>query len=127
MKEFFRVFAQRTSQMMGSAWAFTIAIAFVLAWLISGPFFKFSNTWQLVINTSTTIITFLTVFLIQNTQNRDSRALNLKLDEILLSTKKAKNSMIDLEDVSDEELDKIEKKFKAIRKKALRNKKKKTV
>lgn len=124
MKEFFRIFAQKTSRVMGSAWAFTAAILFVLLWLISGPIFKFSNTWQLVINTTTTIITFLTVFLIQNTQNRDSRALNLKLDEILLSTKKAKNSMIDLEDVSDKELDKIEKKFKTIRKNSLGRKKK---
>jgi len=116
MKDFFRRFAQKTSKVIGSAWSFLAAVVFVLIWLLSGPVFKFSDTWQLVINTSTTIITFLMVFLIQNSQNRDARALNLKLDELLHAVRGASNSMIDLEDVSDEKLDQIEKEFERLKK-----------
>src|SRR5215471_8442013 len=77
----FRVFAQRSAVMLGSAWAFAAAVLAILVWLVTGPMFHFSNTWQLIINTATTIITFLMVFLIQNTQNRDAKAMHLKLDE----------------------------------------------
>jgi low affinity Fe/Cu permease len=84
--------------------AFFAALGLILIWLISGPFFGFSDTWQLVINTGTTIITFLMVFLIQNTQNRETKAINLKLDELIRAVEKARNNMVDLENASDEEL-----------------------
>ena len=90
-------------------------VALVLLWLASGPLFGFSDTWQLVINTGTTIVTFLMVFLVQHTQNRDARALHLKLDELLRSKKAARNSLIDLENCTDEELDRMEQQFRALR------------
>src|SRR5262245_62169039 len=83
VRELFRRFAHKTAEMVGSPWAFLLAVILIALWAITGPLFKFSDTWQLVINTATTIITFLIVFLIQNTQNRDSRAIHLKLDELL--------------------------------------------
>jgi len=100
---------------VGSSWAFFVAVALVLAWLLSGPFFGYSDTWQLVINTATTIVTFLMVFLIQNTQNRDARAIHLKLDEIIRSHHGAHNEMIDIEDLSDQELAEISKRYEKIR------------
>jgi low affinity Fe/Cu permease len=103
MNEIFRKFAQRVSQWAGSPWAFVIAAFVLVAWGVSGPLFGFSDTWQLVINTGTTIATFLMVFLIQNTQNRDSKAVNLKLDEIIRVWGEARNNMVDLENASDEE------------------------
>ena len=93
----FRVFARRSSNMLGSAWAFTAALLVVVIWLVTGPVFHFSNTWQLIINTATTIITFLMVFLIQNTQNRDAKAVHLKLDELIRAIKNARNELVDLE------------------------------
>jgi low affinity Fe/Cu permease len=90
--------------MVGSPLAFISAAAIIIVWIITGPLFGFSDTWQLVINTGTTIITFLMVFLIQNTQNRDARAMHLKLDEIIRAMKGARNSLVDLEDLSDEEI-----------------------
>ena len=90
----------------------------ILVWLLTGPTFHFSDTWQLIINTGTTIITFLMVFLIQNTQNRDAKAMHLKLDEIIRALNKARNELVDLEDLSDEELGKIEEQFKQLRKRA---------
>ncbi len=111
----FRVFARKSSIMLGSAWAFAAALLVILVWLITGPTFHFSDTWQLIINTGTTIVTFLMVFLIQNTQNRDAKAVHLKLDEIIRALKKARNEMVDLEDLSDEELDKLEQQFKRVR------------
>jgi len=87
----------------------------VFAWIITGPLFGYSDTWQLIINTGTTIVTFLMVFLVQNTQNRDARALHLKLDEILRSIDAARNKLIDLEHCTDEELEKMERQFKALR------------
>ncbi len=103
MREAFRKFASHVSNIAGSALAFLAALLIIVTWAITGPVFNFSNTWQLVINTGTTIVTFLMVFLIQNTQNRDSKAMHLKLDELILSGK-ARNSFIDIEDMSDQEL-----------------------
>ena len=114
----FRVFARRSSSMLGSAWAFTTALLVIVIWLISGPVFHFSNTWQLIINTATTIITFLMVFLIQNTQNRDAKAVHLKLDELIRAVKDARNELVDLENLSDEELQRLEEQFRKMRKRA---------
>jgi len=114
----FRVFARRSSIVLGSAWAFTLAVLIIVVWGLTGPTFKFSNTWQLIINTGTTIVTFLMVFLIQNTQNRDSKSVNLKLDEIIRAVKGARNQLINLEGLSDEDLKNLEKQFERVREKA---------
>jgi low affinity Fe/Cu permease len=100
----FRIFARRSSIILGSAWAFAGAVLVILIWIPTGPTFHFSDTWQLIINTATTIITFLMVFLIQNTQNRDAKAVHLKLDEIIRALKGARNELVDLEELSDEDL-----------------------
>ena len=97
--------------MMGTPWSFMLSLLIIIIWVISGPFFGFSDTWQLIINTGTTIITFLMVFLIQNTQNRDARAIHLKLDELIRASKKARNSLLDLEAMTDEEMDKLQAEF----------------
>jgi low affinity Fe/Cu permease len=117
----FRIFARRSSMMLGSAWAFAGAVLVIVVWLLTGPTFHFSDTWQLIINTATTVITFLMVFLIQNTQNRDAKAMHLKLDEIIRALKGARNQLVDLEDLSDEELKKLEEQFQRLRTKAERN------
>ncbi|HEV2965591.1 MAG TPA: low affinity iron permease family protein [Chthoniobacterales bacterium] len=114
----FRVFARRSSVILGSPWAFTAAILIIAVWAATGPIFHFSDTWQLIINTGTTIVTFLMVFLIQNTQNRDAKAVHLKLDEIIRALKRARNEMVDLEDLADEELDKLEEQFRRLRTRA---------
>ncbi len=106
--------ASRTAQIVGHPYMFLGAVVILVAWAASGPFFHFSDTWQLIINTGTTIITFLVVFLIQNTQNRDAKALHLKLDELIRSHVPARNEMIDIEKLSDEELDELEKRYAAI-------------
>ena len=108
----FRVFARRSSSMLGSAWAFTAALLVIVIWLVTGPVFHFSNTWQLIINTATTIITFLMVFLIQATQNRDTAAIQLKLDELIMATQKARDLVAGAEDLSDEELESLKKQVK---------------
>jgi len=115
MNEAFRKISSFISRLAGLPWAFFAALALILVWLISGPFFDFSDTWQLVINTGTTIITFLMVFLIQNTQNRETKAINLKLDELILAVGEARNSMVDLENASDEELDNLQVQFQDLR------------
>jgi len=115
----FRVFARRSSVMLGSAWAFAGAILVILVWILTGPTFHFSDTWQLIINTGTTIVTFLMVFLIQNTQNRDAKATQLKLDEIIRALKGARNELVELEDLSDQDLKKLEAQFKRLRQKAI--------
>lgn len=107
----FSRFAQRTSQLTGTPLAFGLAVATILIWLISGPLFGFSDTWQLIINTGTTIITFLMVFLIQSTQNRDSEALQLKLDELIRAMAGAHNSLLNLEELESDELDKIREQY----------------
>ena len=117
----FRIFARRSSRVLGSAWAFGIAILIIVIWGLTGPAFHYSNTWQLIINTGTTIVTFLMVFLIQNTQNRDAKAAHLKLDEIIRALKGARNELIDLEKLADEDLTSLEKQFERVRKKAERN------
>ena len=118
MSDAFRVFARHSAIALGSAWAFAGAVLVILVWILTGPMFHFSDTWQLVINTATTIVTFLMVFLIQNTQNRDAKAAHLKLDELIRALKDARNELVDLENLSDEELKKLEKQFKTIRKRA---------
>src|SRR5712664_1112477 len=118
MKNLFRKFAQAASQAVGSSWAFILAVLIILVWGLTGPMFHYSDTWQLVINTGTTVITFLMVFLIQNTQNRDAKAVHLKLDEIIRAIKGARNELVDLEELSDEELKRLEKQFQRIRRKA---------
>ena len=115
MNEIFRKFAQRASEWTGSAWSFVLAAAIIVTWAITGPMFNFSDTWQLVINTGTTIVTFLMVFLIQNTQNRDAKAMHLKLDELLRGVEGARTGMVDLENCSDEELGKFQEEFERIR------------
>ncbi|MGH9546148.1 MAG: low affinity iron permease family protein [Terriglobales bacterium] len=111
----FQTLAKRASFVVGSKWAFLAATMVVIAWCISGPYFHYSDTWQLVINTSTTIITFLMVFLIQNTQNRDARAIHLKLDEIIHSIKLAHNDMMSIENLTDAELEAVSKRFETMR------------
>jgi low affinity Fe/Cu permease len=117
----FRLFARRSSIVLGSAWAFATAVLIILIWGLTGPMFHYSDTWQLIINTGTTIVTFLMVFLIQNTQNRDAKAAHLKLDEIIRALKGARNELIDLEKLADEDLISLEKQFELVRKKAERN------
>ena len=114
----FRVFARHSSVILGSAWAFTVAIFIIVIWGATGPTFHFSDTWQLIINTGTTIVTFLMVFLIQNTQNRDAKAVHLKLDEMIRALKGARNELVDLEELSDEDLKKLEQQFQRVRQKA---------
>jgi len=110
----FHVFARKTSEIVGNPWTFVIALLIIIGWAILGPVCGFSDTWQLVINTATTIVTFLMVFLIQNTQNRDAKAIHLKLDELIHAMKGARNKLIDLEECSDEELAEIQEQFKRI-------------
>ncbi len=115
MTEAFHKMARETSTAVGRPKSFFVAVAVVAAWAISGPLFHFSDTWQLIINTGTTIVTFLMVFLIQNTQNRDSKAVHLKLDELLRATRAARNTMVDLESMSDEELEELQDEFRRLR------------
>ncbi len=114
MKKLFRIIANRVSTVAGSPYAFLGAVAVVTVWAFTGPTFGYSDTWQLVINTGTTIVTFLMVFLIQNTQNRDSKAMQLKLDELIRAGGKARDTFVDLEDLTDEELSEIDAEFKRL-------------
>ena len=107
--------AAKTAGWVGSAWAFILAALTIVLWGATGPFFHYSDTWQLVINTTTTVITFLVVFLIQNTQNRNDRALHLKLDEVIRSIRSAHNEMIDIEQLSDAELEQLAKHYHRVR------------
>jgi low affinity Fe/Cu permease len=108
-------FAAAASARLGSKWATATALLIILVWAATGPVFHYSDTWQLVINTGTTIVTFLMVFLIQNTQNRDSRAINLKLDELIRATDAARNNMLDIESLSDKELETMQLRYKQLR------------
>ena len=114
----FRHFAHKSAEVLGSAWAFIGAIFIIAVWGLTGPAFHFSDTWQLIINTGTTIVTFLMVFLIQNTQNRDAKAMHLKLDELIRAIQGARNRLVDLEKLSDDELKRLEKQFTRVRNKA---------
>lgn len=111
MKEMFRRFARRTSQIVGSPFTFIAAVLVIVIWALTGTMFHYSDTWQLVINTGTTIVTFLMVFLIQNTQNRDALAMHLKLDELVRAIGDARNSMLDVEDMSDADLARLHEEF----------------
>ena len=113
--DWFGKFAAFASGWLGSKWAFSWAVLVIVVWGASGYLFHFSDTWQLVINTGTTIVTFLMVFLIQNTQNRDARAINLKLNELIRAVSKARNQMIDIENLSDLELDELQAKYEEIK------------
>ncbi len=113
--DWFGTFAAKASGWLGSKWAFAGAGLIIVIWAATGPLFHFSDTWQLVINTGTTIVTFLMVFLIQNTQNRDARAINLKLDELIRAIDAGDNEMIDIENLSDLELDDLQARYNAIR------------
>jgi low affinity Fe/Cu permease len=114
MKQVFRKFAAMVATASGSPWAFLLAFLVIVVWAITGPIFNFSDTWQLVINTGTTIITFLMVFLIQNTQNRDAVAIQLKLDELLRAVQGARTSLVDLEELDDKEILRLKKEFERI-------------
>src|SRR6266850_6555166 len=110
-RNLFARFANRTAHAVGHPFTFIIALAVVIVWAATGPLFSFSDTWQLVINTGTTIITFLMVFLIQNTQNRDSQAMQLKLDELIRAVEGAHNALLDIEQLSDQELDEARQRY----------------
>ena len=118
MGDAFHKLAKGAANAVGSPKSFIVAIVVLVLWAVSGPLFHFSNTWQLIINTGTTIVTFLIVFLIQNTQNRDSKAIHLKLDELLRATGRARNRLVDLESLSDDELAKLQAEFERVHQKA---------
>ncbi len=121
----FRYLAEKASRMAGSSMSFYLAVVLIFIWGVSGFYFEFDNTWQLIINTGTTISTFLIVILIQNTQNRESRSIQLKLDELLYGTKNTRNSLMDIEDQSDAEIDEFKREFKKLREKYISRTKKK--
>jgi low affinity Fe/Cu permease len=120
LEKFFRQLAYATAQTLGSSKAFFVALVLVIGWLASGRYYGYSDTWQLYINTSTTIITFLMVILIQHTQNHDAKAFHLKLDELIRAVRSARTSLVNLEEMSDEELDKLRKEFDDIRDHAIK-------
>lgn len=117
MHEIFRKLAHRASRVMGTPWAFVIAIAVIALWAVGGVLYGFTDTWQLYINTGTTILTFLMVFLIQNTQNRDAQATHLKLDELIKAIKAARDDLIDVEEDDDDKLTQLEQEFHTLRNK----------
>lgn len=118
MTELFRKISHAVSEAVGSTAAFALAVLAIVVWALTGPYFDFSDTWQLIINTGTTILTFLMVFLIQNTQNRDSKAVHLKLDELIRSQQSARNRLVDVEDMSDQELEMLREEFKRLNERA---------
>jgi low affinity Fe/Cu permease len=113
--EFFRRFATSIAAVAGSYWAFVVALAVVVSWGLTGPLFGFSDTWQLIINTSTTIVTFLIVFLLQYDQNRNAKAIQVKLDELIRSGENARNTLVDAEEMSDEQLEELHEEFQRLR------------
>ena len=125
--DWFGQFATQASSYLGSRWAFASAVLVIVIWAILGPFYRYSDAWQLVINTGTTIVTFLMVFLIQNTQNRDARAINLKLNELIHSIHSARDQMIDIENLSDLELDELTARYEKIRAECISREKRKDV
>jgi low affinity Fe/Cu permease len=115
MKDLFRQLAERTAHAVGSPWAFLLALLTIAVWGVTGPYFNYSDTWQLFINTGTTIVTFLIVFLIQNTQNRETRIVALKLDELLRTVEGARTGLVQLDHMSDEELETVQQEFTQLR------------
>jgi low affinity Fe/Cu permease len=113
-RSLFSRFAQKISHLAGHPAAFIMSVSVVVLWAISGPLFGFSDTWQLVINTGTTVITFLMIFLVQNTQNRDTAALQIKLDELIRATAGAKNTLLDLEELAEKDLEKLRSEYEAL-------------
>lgn len=118
MNELFDKIAHKVSEIVGSSWAFILALVLVIIWIFSGHLFYYSDSWQLVINTSTTIVTFLIVFLIQATQNKDTKAVHLKLNELIRAVARARNELVDLEDMSSKELLMLKEEFKKIKRDA---------
>jgi low affinity Fe/Cu permease len=117
MRDTFRRWAERTAHAVGSPWAFLLAVLTIAAWATTGPYFKYSDTWQLIINTGTTIVTFLMVFLIQNTQNRETRIVSLKLDELLRGVAGARTCMVELDHMTDDELEHVQAEFTRLQEK----------
>jgi low affinity Fe/Cu permease len=115
MKELFRRLAETAAHAVGSYWAFLIALLTIVVWALTGPSFNYSDTWQLFINTGTTIVTFLMVFLIQNTQNRETRIVSLKLDELLRGVEGARTGLVELDHMSDEDLERVRQEFARLR------------
>lgn len=117
----YSTFAKITARVSGKPLTFVAAVLLILAWVVTGPIFHFSDTWQLVINTATTILTFLMVFLIQNTQNRDTEAIHLKLDELIRATRGAHNALLDLEQLEEAQLDEFRRRYEALAERAREN------
>lgn len=117
MNQVFRKFSLAAANALGSSWMFIANVLLILIWLVAGPFFHYSDTWQLVVNTATTVFTYLAVFLIQNTQNRDAKAIHLKLDELIKGVGGARTELVNLQELSDEELSTLEEEFNRLRKK----------
>jgi low affinity Fe/Cu permease len=115
MKGLFRKFSVAAADALGSSWMFIANVLLILVWLVCGPFFHYSDTWQLIVNTATTVFTYLAVFLIQNTQNRDAKAIHLKLDELIKGVGGARTHLVNLEELSDEELENLQEEFKRLR------------
>ncbi len=115
MKDMFRRLAERTAHAVGSAWTFALALLTIIVWGVTGPYFAYSDTWQLFINTGTTIVTFLMVFLIQNTQNREARIVGLKLDELLRGVEGARTALVQLDGMTDDELEAVHREFTRLR------------
>jgi low affinity Fe/Cu permease len=115
MNQTFRKFSVAAANALGSSWMFIANLFLILVWLVAGPFFHYSDTWQLVVNTATTVFTYLAVFLIQNTQNRDAVATHLKLDELIKGVKGARTGLVNLEKLSDEELEALQEEFNKLR------------
>ena len=121
MNELFRKFSIAAANALGSSWMFIANVLLILVWLVAGPVFHYSDTWQLVVNTATTVFTYLAVFLIQNTQNRDATAIHLKLDELIKGVGGARTHLVNLEELSDEELTALQEEFKRLRAKHTRS------
>lgn len=121
MRAQFNAFSRKIARQVGSAYAFAAAAGLVVVWLVTGPIFDYSDTWQLIINTGTTIVTFLMVFVIQNTQNRDSKALHLKLDELICAVDKARLELVDAEEQADEVLERYQRDFERRRREGAQN------
>jgi len=122
LNEGFRKFSVMAASALGSSWLFVLNVFLIILWLAAGPIYHYSDTWQLLVNTATTVFTYLAVFLIQNTQNRDAKAVHLKLDELISSVAGARNRLVDLEDLSDEELGELQQQFQRLHKRARENK-----